>query len=1258
MDSELVGGISVSLGASDAQLLADLEAAERLVQQRWNGRVFTATLNAQASAGRAGGVAGGGPQTQADVQRAVTSALVAVARSPSLPALISRIDRLRPTQPIVQQSGRGSGRQEPVAVTWSGAGLPTPRATGGQDPQLKLINEELAKTGEFIDHLGGEIQKLPTATARQQRQAAETRVPSQIERTATDRPTEVAAVDTGALTTQLNQIVSTLGSFNERLAQVLASIPTAATAGRVSATVHPVAAPAGAQGVQPVATTRRQARAEAEAARQAAAREVPVLTDQLIALREAQPTAPPTTGPGPRTPANETPGERAKRERDARDQAYAAAWNASRGGGSQPPPSPAQERRDDAAQRRQSEQSEIRFARAESRRELERATIQRRLEQGQATQEASIQAAGRTPRTTASTLGSFFLGPRKELLEATREQAAAEQELGSATKYRRTFTDEALKLDIKASLSSGKKAQGYKAEAEAIRARPDFRKSLEEEAAAQQKVAAATERVQKLTSGFGTAARNLLSVTAAGAAFGLGLQAASEGFKLISEAAAPAIERMTGFAATTTAYTGQLSDATRAANGNAEAVTALKLASTGLADSTAKSIQPLIQQRATVEAGNKALLDQIESLHVYENLRRSSATAGLTTTTGGLLGTPLGGIPSTAEQVGNLLAQQGGAQRSAQAATRSPFGPPGRFGAQPRPLSQTSAEAAKAAADWATSLEFVNGQMVKGGYAAGQLSQALDETDPRIGQTADAFKAISPAMAAAIRDNNLYAVGITNVDEALKALQAIDIAGTIPAPALLAAGFNRADAAMVRALDHTQQYALKTQLPAQAALQNLAQPLLPVGTGIPGGPNAPGQRGAIELQKELNAYYAQGREELENTYKPAIVAAFGAAAGQAFQSQIDGVTALGTQIAGLQADISNLQVAQQTKEYNYQLFIARRTLSDIGGLTGHNFGAGQSYLGVLEKQNLALSRQGQQLQFNLSQRQINFQQAVAGFQTPGVTPEERTANIAQAKLEAGYAQKQLDIQKQMFGNQVKIVDISNMRQGYDLAKQISLLVSRRAMTIEISVKQQELILAQKRSEQLVEQIGKNLGSVDTIVATGIAHIHDLEAAAGRALTRAEKQAIKLVSTFMGDLATAYTEFFSNPMGMANPTGGNAGSGPANQPDTRASGAILQMHGMGAMYQTPRMHAPGSVYRTQGSTMVSPNDVAGEAGSETVAILRNVRPYRPGGGGALSIGAIFSGPVTVRSNDDIDEITRKVIGALGRKAAQVGLRGVG
>jgi len=443
--------------------------------------------------------------------------------------------------------------------------------------------------------------------------------------------------------------------------------------------------------------------------------------------------------------------------------------------------------------------------------------------------------------------------------------------------------------------------------------------------------------------------------------------------------------------------------------------------------------------------------------------------------------------------------------------------------------------------------------------------------------------------------------------------------------------------AFLASTQRQQQFQQFTQLPAQQSLQNLAQPLLPTNTGIVAANRKEQERintdlkGANQLQDQLNANYAAGLKVLEETYKPELIKNFGSAAGVAFQSALNGVVATGKQIAGLQTSIVNEQAAYQVAQYNYQLFIARRSLADIGGLTGKNFGAGQSYLGVLERQNLVLSRQGQLLQFNLQQRQINFQTALAGFQAPGVTPEERQANIKEAQIEADYAQKQLDIQRQMFGNQVQIVDIQNLRQGADLARQIGLLLQGRQVTIDVKVKTAELERAQQLQQQQVAAVGTYLSQVDAVINHDFAQMTALETAAGKAMFGASKYAADAFNTYLSRTIT-YLNSYAASFAGAQTSGGYHDQG--NKVGGAAGGALFNTGG-------------GPV----GMMTVGENDR-----NETVAVLRNPHTAAMLGGGGGDTTVNF-GDVYVRNDSDIDAIARAVTKVIGREGALKGMRGV-
>ena len=1177
-ESELVGGISVSLGASDAKLAGDLAAANRIVEEQWVNKTF----NAQLRVGLAGGTGapGGG--------------------------------------------GRQAAPQPPSRPVFGAAAVQTQvAAQQGQTALQRRINEELAKTGEIYNTQTGEIERTTAALSTQRAAVVST-----------------ARVSRQALTDE-----------EVRHVQMLARVDQAerAQTTRTQASRAARIAPAGDEEEQQGLANSvrfsgrdmrfreqhedRIARLRARAGTQA------YNAQEVLRRRELNRTQQHFTNlttlatkyfdeQERRAGGGEVATVTAESQQRLQSLSYEnqrAGSNIPMGGGFAPQRTPAQiaayraseQARANAAASRslvrpttliapaQGPVDEIERARRRAMAEVEArgrgrgggATmsafrqsdeeIERRERTRVAGAEAQRLAAGRTARTSAAGFGGMFLfgGPARQQVEASAAVAAADQKVLAA---RKRLSDP-----------------------EIIRSPRAYRAATEEVTVALKQQAAATERLQSLGTG-GTALRSLAAVTVAGAAFGLAMSAASTGLKLVEQAVGPTLERLTGFASTTAAYTDSLADATRAASGNAQAVTALKLASTGMSAVTAASIQPLIQQRAEIEAGNKAIQDQIESFNVSENLRKQGGNAGLGSTTGGFLGTGLGGIPSTGEQIGNLLRQRGDEARNPRATAVPGTGfLPGIL--TPRYTSQPGSQA-DAVAAFGRALSGVNESLVKGGDAADQLTRGTAANADQVQRTARAFDVLSPAMAAAIRENNLYSDSLRTEADAKRALEAINYAATLPDPALLAQQFNRQNPAIIAAANRQQAYAIGAQLPAQQALQNLAAPLKPIGTGYLA-------RDAVEaakikgtqaesqgLQDGLNARYKQGEQILRDTY-------------HLTTDQVEQLRASGSAIATLQAGISNATATYQVHQYNLQLFLARRTLQDINGLTGRNFGgAGQTRLGELEKENLALSRQGQLLQFNLSQRQISFQVAQAGFAAPGLTSEERAARINEAKYEASFAQKSLDIQKQMFGNQVQIVDISNLRQGQDLLKQIGLLTEGRALTLKVQVDTEKINLEVTRQQQQLADIGTQISKMDSLFATANGEIQQLELAAGNAIGSVANTILSQFGLALGGMG-AQLDAWTKLRGRAT-----EGTGP-----TSKSGA-----------------ASGVLGRTHGTTDIT----VGEAGGEEVAVLSHPRAYLGGMGGGGAVSVTFNGGITVRSESDIDTIVRRVESAINSRAGLI------
>lgn len=857
---------------------------------------------------------------------------------------------------------------------------------------------------------------------------------------------------------------------------------------------------------------------------------------------------------------------------------------------------------------------------------------QRRAEEQQTRQAANTVTTGRTFRTQISTQLGFFAGRGNERNRDLADLAAKNRTVADTE---RDINRGRQALDNPNSDLTAKQRKVIIKDITA--AEKDLVKVQKERDVAQAKV-------DKYSTG-GAALRSLAVIGLGGAAFSMGMKAVDAAIGVASKAAEPYFDAFTGYAQKTADLTSALADQARQTQGNAKGVVALSLAQAGFGDSTAATLQPILQQRAQVEAGNKALVQQIEMFREVQNLSGQSSLAGIGGGgTGGILGTSILGIPSTQEQTGNFLQRLG----DKNALTTNVGGV--RAGPNySKTFGGTDVWNEKGVQAFARGIAFIDDQMEKGGDAADALSVDLSKTDARIELTAKAFDGWAPNMAKAIRDSGLYSQAIASsadsVAEAQRSMKAIDLAGTLTGPAeqLQAQRISQQNAAnSVPAILSQQTYAQTAQQnqiqrtyqrqieqinPAQAALSNLAAPPTAVGTGIALGKNDAQSAGEVAAklkeaqaaQNTLNAYYERGKAVLLDTV-------------QVDASLVAAIQSTGREIATTQQGMSNRDAAYQTAQYNYQLFISRRTLGDISGLTGHAFGVPSTELGTLERANLLLGRQSQMLSFVISQKQINFNLAVAGFQVPGQTAAEQAANVAQAKVEASYAQKQLDIQKQMFGNQVQIVDIGNLRQGSDLLRQIGLMTQGRKVQLLDAADQQVLQRLQATQQNLMNDASAQFAKWTSMVAQADANIMQVELATGKAIDDVTKKAIS-AAWRVG------SAFF---LGM---TGGFLG--------TSASGAgFSTAKPVAGNNSNPTKNAAGYLGTVSGATSM----IVGEAGSETVAILRNPRGASGGvGGGGGGNTVIFNGAV-VRKDSDIDELARKVMTLMGRDAAIRGLRG--
>lgn len=321
-------------------------------------------------------------------------------------------------------------------------------------------------------------------------------------------------------------------------------------------------------------------------------------------------------------------------------------------------------------------------------------------------------------------------------------------------------------------------------------------------------------------------------------------------------------------------------------------------------------------------------------------------------------------------------------------------------------------------------------------------------------------------------------------------------------------------------------------------------------------------------------------------------------ASKQYSGLMASVTASGKKIAEYQTQIADAQLGAAEKSYRNNLRLANRAVSDALGLAGRAGGAGN--LGAVQREQTMLG-------FQLQQRQINFSVAQAGFQAPGLTSEQRAANIAQAKYEAKIQQRQLNLSKTAFG-------IEAGRGVTDTQ------ASRSVMKAEWEA---ERVVAAANKAMAAEQLkmGQQLNKANTIV-------QHAEGNFGSVLSSASSY----VATF-GDYVKTATTTIATSLGMKDPYAPKAHTG------GKATGVVHTAH--------------------TATTMTY-----GEAGAETAVVIRNPRNlldgsamgkggYTPAPAGPTVVNVTVQGDV--KDEATVAKMVRAVEDALNRKGARLGMR---
>lgn len=873
-------------------------------------------------------------------------------------------------------------------------------------------------------------------------------------------------------------------------------------------------------------------------------------------------------------------------------------------------------------------------------------------------------------------------------------------------------------------------------------------------------------------------------------AYGVGITAVTGALDLASKAADRGLNLFTGYIGVTQRITGALSDQAREQHGLTNLVVAQQFAQSGLASSVGDTIRPLIEERVAIEAGSKAMSDQIDLLHTFQNLQaaqRQGRFPGISEGTGGFFGTPLFAQPGILEQLSGLTAGGQrrertiaggaigtgigavlggaagalvggpaglipgiaigagigagvGAETGAQGGRLTPFGLDigaagealgGGFGLkgpsgtdlQNRAfgfVGLTPPPGQQAASAPSVALALATEQMNEAASRAtpnmrGLTTAIIDTSDAAEGarnRTSEQLRAAFPTFPQDqidhLREAGLVLQGVVGTDLKTQAIAVQDFYKAVAQGSALPSSQEalarlREQTIPARLLGAQLQTGLALQAAQiQAGVAAAAAPPLPFGTTIPGGVGALSNRAAALTggTPELQALQV-GRIEATRVEISQITAPLGQSFQQGALGAFDRLQGLGQQAAGLQSFIIQQQVGLQTAQFDEQIRLANLQASDLAATlnTIHgtsnaitsssydNLGAYQGQLILLQRQSAQLQLENQQLglntdelsqqlavlQLQLQQRQLNFRIALAGFATPGQTPQEIAARTREAEIEANFAQRQLNIRREILRNQreilannrqqvgiqeqalplqFKIQDITLQRDYVTARNALGLLTRARQVNINVagatealSAVNNEIAVARDELQAYVQQATEFQSS---LIGDMVQYVGTFSSGTGKLLNAAQD--------FFAGIGTAYADSINDYLtGVTNST--------LRQIDRLSSGGYIDPNTGG--YRAPgtggfqeRAGQQGFLGMTMGPTRF----LAGEVQGEAVAILKNPREMTmngSGGGGTQIVFNIVINNPNVNKSEDMDTLARviaaKVEERISRRGTLLGMR---
>lgn len=584
----------------------------------------------------------------------------------------------------------------------------------------------------------------------------------------------------------------------------------------------------------------------------------------------------------------------------------------------------------------------------------------------------------------------------------------------------------------------------------------------------------------------------------------------------------------------------------------------------------------------------------------------------------------------------------------------------------------------------------------------GTFETGLEATDERIHET---YKALEPFDKELADKMRAAGVALTGVDIETKSDLEGNFESSTVTDALAAAlqGLGQASArqllaaqdpqlrAQGRQMQRQTRFQTETVIPSQFALNLTRNPL-----------QSSGAQGLFSRnQTDILGFGSQGTGSLDD-WAEAIQGVLDQAEAlkqvgldeifetlQVPKSAVDAVATIADNIRDLGEVSEDLQLGMEQERYNEQLRITRRNVGDLIGLNAKSAASyrkladiqtdvtdeGVSTTRMYEQQVIQATRLGQlnraqiddqrevarlsrmqamdqrelaRISLARNQRELNLQLALARLKAPGETPQERAVRRREAELRAREQQRELDINKRttergfgiediQYGIQLRgftIQDEELKRQLQDALRDLSLSESEREIALEL----RGIEKFRKASETVLQQSATVL---ESLIGLGT----EFEQQAMTVQAQIEAQSGEFLDTFEEEVRKAFKPIKQEVRATMRLI---AGEEPATTGRRNTTGRPAQ----GQVGPT----AAGGIFDVNTATRF----LAGEAGSESVVVLRGVKsgmlsggPAGGGGGGGKSVTINIIGAV-VRDDRDIDAIAAKVKKAIHDEAEVVGV----